>query len=94
MLEMRLLWSKAIDRRRAGQDRRQNGSAGGERAVGGRRGIIHESIIGTLFNCRAEGPQTLRITRPSCTACGLGTGDWPHTIYVDDRDPLGTVSTL
>jgi proline racemase len=51
--------------------------------------FVHESIIGTMFNCRVEGEA--RVGRysailPSVAGWARVTGH--NTIFVDDRDPL------
>jgi 4-hydroxyproline epimerase len=51
--------------------------------------FIHESIIGTLFNCRAEAAATVgnyKAILPSVAGWAQVVGH--NTIYVDDRDPL------
>jgi 4-hydroxyproline epimerase len=56
-------------------------------AVGDR--FIHESIIGTMFNCRVEGETTVgskSAILPSVAGWARVIGH--NTIYVDDRDPL------
>jgi proline racemase len=61
--------------------------ARGRLAVGAE--FVHESIIGTMFDCRVEG--TARVgnhdaIRPSIAGWARITGH--NTIFVDDRDPL------
>jgi 4-hydroxyproline epimerase len=56
-------------------------------AVGDR--FVHESIIGTMFNCRVEGETTVgskSAILPSVAGWARVIGH--NTIYVDDRDPL------
>jgi proline racemase len=51
--------------------------------------FVHESIIGTLFDCRVEAAATVgnhAAIRPSVAGWARVTGH--NTIYVDDRDPL------
>jgi 4-hydroxyproline epimerase len=51
--------------------------------------FIHESIIGTLFDCRVESETNVgnyRAIRPSVAGWAQVTGH--NTIFVDDRDPL------
>jgi 4-hydroxyproline epimerase len=51
--------------------------------------FVHESIIGTLFDCRAESAAQVgnhAAIRPSIAGWARVTGH--NTIYVDDRDPL------
>jgi 4-hydroxyproline epimerase len=51
--------------------------------------FVHESIIGTLFNCRVEREArvgTYSAILPSVAGWARVTGH--NTIYVDDRDPL------
>ena len=51
--------------------------------------FVHESIIGTMFNCRVEGEATVGTypaILPSVTGWARVIGH--NTIYVDDRDPL------
>jgi proline racemase len=51
--------------------------------------FIHESIIGTMFDCRVEAEATVgnyRAIRPSVAGWAQVTGH--NTIFVDDRDPL------
>jgi proline racemase len=59
----------------------------------GRLGVgaefIHESIIGTMFDCRVEGAAQVgghAAIRPSVAGWARITGH--NTIFVDDRDPL------
>jgi proline racemase len=51
--------------------------------------FIHESIIGTMFDCRVEAETTVgnyKAIRPSVAGWAQVTGH--NTIFVDDRDPL------
>lgn len=51
--------------------------------------FVHESIIGTLFDCRVESTTQVgnyAAIRPSVAGWARVTGH--NTIYVDDRDPL------
>jgi 4-hydroxyproline epimerase len=51
--------------------------------------FVHESIIGTMFNCRVEGETTVgskSAILPSVSGWARVIGH--NTIYVDDRDPL------
>jgi 4-hydroxyproline epimerase len=51
--------------------------------------FVHESIIGTMFNCRVEGETTVgskSAILPSVAGWARVIGH--NTIYVDDRDPL------
>jgi 4-hydroxyproline epimerase len=51
--------------------------------------FVHESIIGTMFNCRVEGEATVgpySAILPSVAGWARVTGH--NTIFVDDRDPL------
>lgn len=51
--------------------------------------FVHESIIGTLFDCRVEAETNVgnyRAIRPSVAGWAQVTGH--NTIFVDDRDPL------
>jgi len=51
--------------------------------------FVHESIIGTLFNCRVEGEARVGANPailPSVAGWARVIGH--NTIYVDDRDPL------
>ena len=51
--------------------------------------FIHESIIGTMFDCRVESEATVgnyRAIRPSVAGWAQVIGH--NTIFVDDRDPL------
>lgn len=51
--------------------------------------FIHESIIGTMFDCRVESETTVgnhRAIRPSVAGWAQVIGH--NTIFVDDRDPL------
>jgi proline racemase len=51
--------------------------------------FVHESIIGTMFNCRVEGETTVG-SRPAIlpSVAGWARVIGHNTIYVDDRDPL------
>jgi 4-hydroxyproline epimerase len=51
--------------------------------------FVHESIIGTMFDCRVEADATVgnyKAIRPSVGGWAQVTGH--NTIFVDDRDPL------
>jgi 4-hydroxyproline epimerase len=51
--------------------------------------FVHESIIGTLFDCRVESEASVgnyKAIRPSVAGWAQVTGH--NTIFVDDRDPL------
>jgi proline racemase len=51
--------------------------------------FVHESIIGTLFNCRVESEARVgayAAIRPSVAGWARITGH--NTIFVDERDPL------
>jgi proline racemase len=51
--------------------------------------FVHESIIGTMFNCRVEGEARVGANPailPSVAGWARVIGH--NTIYVDDRDPL------
>ncbi len=51
--------------------------------------FVHESIIGTLFDCRVEAPARVGVhpaILPSVAGWARVTGH--NTIFVDDRDPL------
>ena len=51
--------------------------------------FVHESIIGTMFDCRAEAEANVgnyKAIRPSIAGWAQVTGH--NTIFVDDRDPL------
>jgi 4-hydroxyproline epimerase len=51
--------------------------------------FVHESIIGTLFDCRVESETTVgnyKAIKPSVAGWAQVTGH--NTIFVDDRDPL------
>ena len=51
--------------------------------------FVHESIIGTMFDCRVEGVASVGnrdAIRPSIGGWARITGH--NTIVVDDRDPL------
>jgi 4-hydroxyproline epimerase len=53
------------------------------------RDFVHESIIGTLFDCRVEASTEVgnyAAILPSVAGWAQVTGH--NTIYVDDRDPL------
>ena len=82
--------AKAIDRSPCGTGssaRMAQLVARGQLAVG--EEFIHESIIGTLFNCRAEAAATVgnyKAILPSVAGWAQVVGH--NTIYVDDRDPL------
>ena len=81
---------KAIDRSPCGTGssaRMAQLVAKGRLAVGDE--FVHESIIGTMFNCRVEGAATVGIH----SAIMPSVAGWAHvighnTIFVDDRDPL------
>ncbi len=81
---------KAIDRSPCGTGssaRMAQLVAKGRLAVGD--AFIHESIIGTLFDCRVEGAADVggrEAILPSVAGWAQVTGH--NTIYVDDRDPL------
>jgi proline racemase len=81
---------KAIDRSPCGTGssaRMAQLHAHGRLAVGQR--FVHESVIGTTFDCRIEGPATVAdrpAIRPSVAGWARVTG--LNTIFVDDRDPL------
>lgn len=81
---------KAIDRSPCGtgSSARMAQLAGkGKLAVG--QDFIHESIIGTMFDCRVEADATVgnhRAIRPSVAGWAQVIGH--NTIFVDDRDPL------
>lgn len=81
---------KAIDRSPCGTGssaRMAQLVARGRLAVGDR--FVHESIIGTLFDCRVEGEARVgdrSAIRPSVAGWARITGH--NTIFVDDRDPL------
>jgi proline racemase len=51
--------------------------------------FVHESIIGTLFNCRVES-ETVVGNKPAIlpSVAGWARVTGHNTIYVDDRDPL------
>jgi len=51
--------------------------------------FVHESIIGTMFNCRVEGETTVG-SKPAIlpSVAGWARVIGHNTIYVDDRDPL------
>jgi len=62
-------------------------SARGKLAVGAE--FVHESIIGTMFDCRVEAAARVGIyagIRPSVAGWARVTGH--NTIFVDERDPL------
>jgi proline racemase len=51
--------------------------------------FVHESIIGTMFDCRVEAEANVgnyKAIRPSVAGWAQVTGH--NTIFVDDRDPL------
>ena len=51
--------------------------------------FVHESIIGSLFDCRVEAAATVgnyQAIRPSVAGWARVTGY--NTIFVDDRDPF------
>jgi proline racemase len=81
---------KAIDRSPCGTGssaRMAQLVAKGRLSVG--QEFIHESIIGTLFDCRVESKASVgdfAAIRPSVAGWAQVTGH--NTIYVDDRDPL------
>ena len=81
---------KAIDRSPCGTGssaRMAQLVARGRLAVGDT--FVHESIIGTLFDCRVEGATTVgpyAAILPSIAGWARVTGH--NTIFVDDRDPL------
>jgi 4-hydroxyproline epimerase len=81
---------KAIDRSPCGTGssaRMAQLVARGRLAVGAE--FVHESIIGTLFNCRVEAAAKVgnhAAIVPSVAGWARVTGH--NTIYVDDRDPL------
>lgn len=81
---------KAIDRSPCGTGssaRMAQLAAKGKLAVGDT--FIHESIIGTLFNCRIEGETKVgnhNAILPSIAGWARVIGH--NTIIVDDRDPL------
>jgi 4-hydroxyproline epimerase len=81
---------KAIDRSPCGTGssaRVAQLAAKGKLTVGDE--FIHESIIGTMFDCRVESEATVgnyRAIRPSVAGWAQVTGH--NTIFVDDRDPL------
>jgi proline racemase len=81
---------RAIDRSPCGTGssaRMAQLAAKGRLAVGAE--FIHESIIGTLFDCRVEGAATVggfNAIRPSVAGWARITGH--NTIFVDERDPL------
>jgi proline racemase len=81
---------KAIDRSPCGTGssaRVAQLAAKGKLKVG--ENFIHESIIGTMFDCRVESETTVgnyRAIRPSIAGWAQVTGH--NTIFVDDRDPL------
>ncbi|TYL97838.1 4-hydroxyproline epimerase [Bradyrhizobium rifense] len=51
--------------------------------------FVHESIIGTMFNCRVEGETSVG-SKPAIlpSVAGWARVIGHNTIYVDDRDPL------
>jgi proline racemase len=81
---------KAIDRSPCGTGssaRMAQLVARGRLAIGDR--FVHESIIGTMFDCRVEGEATVGVNPgilPSVAGWARITGH--NTIFVDDRDPL------
>lgn len=81
---------KAIDRSPCGtgSSARMAQLAGKGRLKPGQE-FIHESIIGTMFDCRVESETTVgnhRAIRPSVAGWAQVIGH--NTIFVDDRDPL------
>jgi 4-hydroxyproline epimerase len=81
---------KAIDRSPCGtgSSARMAQLAGKGKLVVGQE-FIHESIIGTMFDCRVEAEATVgnhRAIRPSVAGWAQVIGH--NTIFVDDRDPL------
>ena len=81
---------KAIDRSPCGTGssaRMAQLAAKGRLAVGA--DFVHESIIGTLFNCRVEAPARVgdhAAISPSVAGWARVIGH--NTLFVDDRDPL------
>ncbi len=81
---------KAVDRSPCGTGssaRMAQLAARGRLAVGAE--FIHESVIGTLFDCRVEAAARVGASAaimPSVAGWARVTGY--NTIYVDDRDPL------
>ncbi|GAA5543587.1 4-hydroxyproline epimerase [Brucella sp. NBRC 113783] len=81
---------KAIDRSPCGTGssaRMAQLVARGHLQVG--QSFMHESIIGTMFDCRVEAAATVAgkpAIRPSVAGWAQVTGN--NTIFVDDRDPL------
>jgi len=81
---------KALDRSPCGTGssaRMAQLSARGKLAVGAE--FVHESIIGTMFDCRVEAAArvgTYAGIRPSVAGWARVTGH--NTIFVDERDPL------
>jgi proline racemase len=81
---------KAIDRSPCGTGssaRVAQLAAKGKLKVG--ENFIHESIIGTMFDCRVESETTVgnySAIKPSIAGWAQVTGH--NTIFVDDRDPL------
>jgi proline racemase len=81
---------KAIDRSPCGTGssaRMAQLAARGRLKVGD--SFVHESIIGTMFNCRVEGEARVGANPailPSVAGWARVIGH--NTIYVDDRDPL------
>ena len=66
-----------------------DGAAGGAGAAGGGDEFIHESIIGSLFDCRVEAAAHVgnrAAIKPSVAGWARITGH--NTIFVDDRDPF------
>lgn len=81
---------KAIDRSPCGtgSSARMAQLAGKGKLKSGQE-FIHESIIGTMFDCRVESEATVgnhRAIRPSIAGWAQVIGH--NTIFVDDRDPL------
>ncbi len=81
---------KAIDRSPCGtgSSARMAQLAGKGKLKSGQE-FIHESIIGTMFDCRVESETTVgnhRAIRPSVAGWAQVIGH--NTIFVDDRDPL------
>ncbi|HWK96317.1 MAG TPA: 4-hydroxyproline epimerase [Pseudolabrys sp.] len=81
---------KAIDRSPCGtgSSARMAQLAGKGKLKSGQE-FIHESIIGTMFDCRVESETTVgnhRAIRPSIAGWAQVIGH--NTIFVDDRDPL------
>jgi proline racemase len=82
--------AKAIDRSPCGTGssaRMAQLVARGQLAVG--EEFVHESIIGTLFNCRVEAATKVgNYTAILPSVAGWAQVIGHNTIYVDDRDPL------